>query len=299
MFSNIKLSIIIPVYNDPEGLRDTLSSMTDQEGAPEYEVIVVDNDSTDSTPNVIEEFEQEYPDVVKGYSETKVQSSYAARNTGIKHANGDITAFIDADVTVDQSWIAELYQIFSTSDVDYLGCNIEMYISDGDETLWARYDKSVGLPVRHYLQTKRFAPTCALAVSRSVFDEVGYFDESLISGGDKEFGVRVSEAGYQLGYADDLTVYHPTRNSLSDLVKKSTRIGKGQTQLWQKYGLSSHPLSLSKFLPPSPLRLQSRQSDSVPLYLLYPIEYGLKLIQSMESIKQYAALLRSSVVGTD
>lgn len=281
------LSVIIPVYNDPDGLRQTLSSLVDQHDNPEFEILVVDNNSTDETPQVIEEFEREYPDIVYGYEETDVQSSYAARNSGIENASGNILTFIDADVTVDDTWVADISEKFENSSVDYLGCNVEMYVPDGEDTIWARYDVSMGLPVQHYLKAKRFAPTCALAVRRNVIEQVGSFDETLVSGGDKEFGRRVNNRNFNMEYSPDIVVQHPARTSLNSLLKKARRIGQGQVQLWSHHNLANHPLSPSRLLPPSPHRIKSRtKSRQVPLSV-YLIAYFLKLVQTVQAGRLY------------
>jgi hypothetical protein len=114
-----------------------------------------------------------------------------------------------------------------------MGCNVELTLPD-DPSLAARYDHHTGFPVEQYLESQRFAPTCCLFVRRAVFEDVGLFDHRLESGGDKEFGNRVHDAGYELHFAADVTMYHPTRNSLRAHVKKELRVGRGLCQL-QRY----------------------------------------------------------------
>lgn len=282
-----RLSVIVPVYNDPVGIRDTLDSLTEQRDPPRYEVVVVDNNSTDITPDVIKEFELAYPDTVFGCEEVDVQSSYAARNTGIKYSSGEILAFIDADVTVDSTWVTDVVSKFQDSSVDYLGCRVQMYVPDGEETIWARYDVAMGLPARYYLRSKNFAPTCALAIRREVVEEVGTFDEKIVSGGDKEFGTRVSDNGFKMEYAPEIVVTHPARTSLRSLVKKARRIGTGQVQLWERHNLAIHPLSPLRLLPPSPRRVKSRtQRNRTPL-VTYLLSYLLKLVQSVKAAEVY------------
>lgn len=275
------LSVVVPVYNDPAGVRETLRSLTEQRCSTDrYEVLVVDNNSTDSTTDVIAEFEDRYPNVVVGLSETDVQSSYAARNTGIEHARADVIAFVDADMTVDPTWVDAVCGVFERSSVDYLGYEVELYAPDGERTFWAQYDLATGLPVEHYLRTKQFAPTCALAVRATVFDAVGLFDESLVSGGDKEFGRRVDDAGFEMGFEASITVRHPARTTFREHVKKARRIGRGQMQLWERHRLAAHPLSPTRVLPPSPWRIRSRTRSLDGFLSVYLAAYLLKLIQS-------------------
>lgn len=279
------VSVVVPVYNDPQGLRDTLRSLTSQSAPREtYEVIVVDNNSTDSTAEVITKFEDRHPDLVTGIEETSIQSSYAARNAGIDQAAGNVLVFIDSDMTTDDSWIGNIRDEFMNSDVDYLGYDVKMYIAGNEDSFWGQYDVAMGLPVQHYMRTKNFAPTCALAVHDHVFTQVGVFDEELTSGGDKEFGSRVHNNEMGMAYTDDIVVHHPARETFSEHLKKAQRVGKGQAQLWFKHGLATSPLSPVWLLPPDPRRFHDRCSASggrIPLYLA---TYLLKMIQFFSSL---------------
>ncbi|ELZ39416.1 glycosyltransferase, type 2 [Halorubrum tebenquichense DSM 14210] len=117
--------------------------------------------------------------------------------------------------------------------VDYLGCNVELTLPE--DTLVGRYNAHTGFPVKQYLENENYAPTCALLVRREVFEEVGFFDARLISGGDREFGERVHEAGYDQGYAEDAVVYHPARTRFESLAKKNFRVGRGFCQKQRYY----------------------------------------------------------------
>jgi glycosyltransferase involved in cell wall biosynthesis len=190
-----QLSVIIPVYNDPDGIARTLDSLGAQPRAVST-VTVVDNGSTDGTRGVVEGFDPDYLDI-RLQEESDIQSSYAARNTGIKNSNADILAFLDADETVDEDWLETALEAMNEQDVDYLGCNVQLTLPE--DTLVGRYNKRTGFPVKDYLENEHFAPTCALLVRREVFEDVGLFDERLISGGDMEFGQRVHKARYDQG----------------------------------------------------------------------------------------------------
>lgn len=227
----MSVSIVIPVYNDPEGVSYTLNSFCSQINIDSLtQIAVVDNDSTDRTPDVVRSYEE---DRITLHHETDIQSSYAARNTGIRNTDADILAFVDADMTVPKDWLESALHEFQATDADYMGCNVELTLSK-NPTLAARYDHHTGFPVQQYLEHQYFAPTCCLFVRREVFADVGLFDHRLTSAGDKEFGNRVREAGYDLHFAEDVAMSHPTRNSIRDLVAKDRRVGRGLCQL-QRY----------------------------------------------------------------
>ncbi|MGM0590515.1 MAG: glycosyltransferase [Halobacteriota archaeon] len=226
------VSVVVPVYNDPEGVRDTLESLVAQTyPGDKHEVVVVDNNSTDDTRAVVRSFCDEY-DRVRLEVERDVQSSYAARNRGIEAARGDVLAFVDADMTVDPDWLEGVVE--ELEDGAYLACDVELY-SSSPETLVGKYNRLTGFPVQRYVEQQGYAPTCCLVVRRSVFDEIGEFDSRLISGGDSEFGNRVADSGRDLRFTDQVTMYHPTRDSLSSLLKKELRVGRGLCQRQQYY----------------------------------------------------------------
>jgi glycosyltransferase involved in cell wall biosynthesis len=293
-----KASVVVPVYNEPTGIRTTLNSLLEQR-ADNFEILAVNNDSTDETGEVISEIAASHSDTVKMFEETDIQSSYAARNTGIENASGEFLLFLDADMWVPETWVEDLVTTLESRECDYLGFNIEV-VANKDPGFWEQYEQSFSFPVESYLEHKHFAPTCALAVKREVFDDLGLFDERLESGGDKEFGQRVHRSGFKQCYADDVTAFHPARDSWAELKSKALRIGRGGAQIRRYHSevdSYNHPLHLVNFLPPSPLRLKRRFADynaSVLEFIgFYLLEYVLKIIQTYGTIRESLALRRS------
>lgn len=285
----MRFSIIIPVYNDSDGLSQTLSSLLDLKYDGDYEIIVVDNDSSDETLDVATDVASREDNVIVAV-EDQVQSSYAARNRGIKHASGDILAFMDADMTVDEDWLQQLNELYIQKEVDYVGCNVKIYLPDGEETIFGKYNVAHGFPVKMYLQEMNFAPTCCLSVRREVINQVGDFVAELESGGNKEFGNRVAESGYSQTFASHITMYHPARTTFAELVSKSKRIGRGREQ---RYHLASvkggRPWYQPRnFMPPHPGRFKDRLSEDLGVkYLLtfYIISSILKIIKSISQVE--------------
>ncbi|WP_396612629.1 glycosyltransferase [Haloferax sp. S1W] len=226
------VSVIIPVYNDPKGIADTLSALTKQTYPDErLELLPVDNGSTDRTREVIRQFAADN-EIVELVVEDEIQGSYAARNAGIERASGEILAFVDADMYMDETWLETA--VDAAGDAPYIGCNVELVV-DGDATLAAKFDAQTAFPVERYIAEQQYAPTCCLLVRRSVVEDVGPFDAMLVSGGDSEFGNRVAQAGYEQQFASEATLYHPVRDSFSSLVKKELRVGRGLCQRQEYY----------------------------------------------------------------
>ncbi|WP_251342959.1 glycosyltransferase [Haloplanus halophilus] len=227
------LTIVVPVYNDPEGVKRTLHSL-DSQWVPDISVAVVDNGSSDETHRVVKNFAPTHIDLCCR-SESTIQSSYAARNTGIRHVDADVIAFLDADVTVADNYFDRALAHLERNDLDYLGCRVDLTIPDGQHTRTARYNAHTGFPIQQYLDRHRYVPTCALFVRREVFADVGLFDPRLISGGDMEFGNRVDATEYDMGYCADAVASHPVRTSLRSLYGKNVRVGRGHCQLQRYY----------------------------------------------------------------
>ena len=258
----MKVSVIIPVYNDSEGIQDTLTSVL-RKSSHSLEIIVVDNGSTDETPIKIREFTETHADVIMR-TEAEIQGSYAARNTGIEHASGDVLVFLDADQTVTEGWLETGIAEMEAKDAHYLAPDVGLVLPD-DPTLSSRYNHRTGFPIRDFIERQGFAPTACLFVTRELIDDVGMFDDRLVSGGDKEFGNRVRDAGYELHYTSEVVIHHPTRNSFRSLVKRNLRIGRGHCQLQQYY-----PDRYGRMgIPPRPSGIhgdQVRRGESEPTH---------------------------------
>ncbi len=231
---NLRVSLIIPVYNDPSGVSATLDSLLSQSFENEqYEIIVSDNNSGEKTQRVIDKYEEENS-LIHSVQETEIQSSYAARNTAIEHASGSILGFIDADMTVDTTWLEDAVSAFD-EEIDYMAYDVEVYQPNNTNTLVGRYNVYTAFPIREYIQQQHFGGAGCIFVRKSVIEDVGPFDWRFVSGGDSEFGQRIYEAGYNITFTDAITARHPARTSLRSQIKKEVRVGRGFCQRQRYY----------------------------------------------------------------
>ena len=261
MQNKISISVIIPVYQDKDGLINTVNSLVVQNyPKDQYEIIIADNNSQDGTKQTAMELRDTQPNLIRVVHQDQVQSSYAARNTGLKAAKGDICCFIDADMIAPADYLANVSSHFDKDEeLMYFGCNVR--VLKKASTLSARMNRKDGFKMKEYFKKSNFIGTGCLSVRREIFERIGYFDDRLESGGDKEFGQRVHAAGFKQHYNHALVLYHPSRSTYASMIKKYKRIARGHAQLThyypEKYSYykSDRYYNIFRYIPPLLLKL--------------------------------------------
>jgi glycosyltransferase involved in cell wall biosynthesis len=228
----LKVSVVIPVWNKANLLRLCLDHLNQQTYPKDrYEIIVVDNGSDDQ----ISQVRYDYPHIRWFHEDSP--SSYAARNRGLRHAMGEIIAFTDADCLPTPTWIENGVQSLQSSDASLVGGDIQ-YVMPTDRELSVYElleEKLFGMGNhRRLIESRGFAVTANLIVYRSVFEKAGYFDSELKSSGDREWTQRAVRTGNKLSFAESALIYHPRRNSWSELTRKQRRIVGGRLTLMRK-----------------------------------------------------------------
>ncbi|MCZ3388534.1 MAG: glycosyltransferase [Actinomycetia bacterium] len=217
------VTVVIPVFDDPDGLRRCTEALLDQTYRPDRVlVVVVDNGSTldvaESMPND--------PRFVLLHEPRP--GSYTARNTAMAAATGEVLAFTDADCTPARDWLAEGIVALRASDCDAVGGAVRMtFRGDRPKTAPEIFESVEGFPQQRYIERDGFAVTANLFVRADAMRKVGPFDSSLRSGGDMQWCHRLRGCGGKLGYAPLALVEHPARTTWTDLGRKALRVGRG------------------------------------------------------------------------
>lgn len=174
MNSNFKVSIIIPVYNVERYLRDCLESCVNQ-SLDEIEVLVIDDCSTDSSPKIISEFQEKYPQKIKTFKTPFNSRQGAARNIGIKNARGEYLCFVDGDDYIAQNMCEELYNIAVSESSEEVFC--DGYMCSGEKKdYFVQVDDWI---VNNKLLNK-FTSQCYQIIKKSVIiDNELYFPEHI------------------------------------------------------------------------------------------------------------------------
>lgn len=245
------MSVVVPLYNAASDAAPLVSCLLNQDYPPERsELIFVDNNSSDDTVSLLHSHlsscsERRWHIV----SEAAVQSSYAARNTGIRVACGELLAFTDSDCRPAANWLSELAVAFDgprtgvvVGRIDALpgkscveGYSARRRMLSQDNTVAHRY--------------RPYGQTANLAVRRAVFERTGLFRPYLTTGGDADLCWRALESGWRLEIADQAVVLHRNRSTISGLIEQSNRYARGEVYLeaLHRSGLSNS-ISLSLFL---------------------------------------------------
>ncbi|MBM3933410.1 MAG: glycosyltransferase [SAR202 cluster bacterium] len=235
------VSVIIPVYNNTDGIHKAITALMAQTyPADRFEVVVADNNSNDGTGAIVDTLAERYPGRVRRVVESRVQTSYAARNKGIEEARGEVFAFTDSDCIPDARWIEAGVAGLVREDAACGGGGVEFTFHRERPNVYEYFDSARKLNQRSYVVDSGFAATANFFARARLFTDYGPFLGDLVSGGDYEFGRRVTARGEKLIYIEDAVVGHPARRTYREIVKKSRRVAQGQRQLAQR-GLLKRP----------------------------------------------------------
>jgi O-antigen biosynthesis protein len=232
-----RVSVVVCSCNGERTLRDCLDGVRALE-YPDFEVIVVDDGSTDATAALARSY---------GFHviSTENRGLASARNTGLAAATGDIVAYLDDDARPDPHWLTFLATSFlSTSHVGVGGPNVE-HPSDGPIANCVTH--APGGPV-HVLLSDREAehlPGCNSAFRRTSLEAVGGFDPQFRAAGDDvDLCWRLQDRGWTLGFSPGAVVWHRRRSSVRTYWRQQVGYGKAEALLerkWpEKYNAGGH-----------------------------------------------------------
>ncbi len=229
---SLKYSIIIPIYNSLTTIERCLDSLLLLDYPKEqYEVVLVDNGSTDGTLEVM----QKYP--FRIVHETK-KNSFSARNCGIRNSSGQIVVLTDSDCVVDPGWLKGFDKSFENETIMACGGRIESYPPANIIEEFPKYTRTHDnkINIQHAPIFLPWIDTANAAYRRRVFDTIGLFDDIHFDvTGDVDMGWRTSLHGYKIDYSDDAFVQHINRGSLKALIKQYEQYGYTPVRFKKKY----------------------------------------------------------------
>lgn len=222
-----EVSVIIPVFQNQVGLERCLKFLAQQHGLDmsALEVLVVDNGSE---PRI--RIPPSLPYSIS-LSVCKKAGAYAARNAGVRMASGKVLAFLDADCWPDSGWIISGLRALEQDGNDkVVGGNV-LFERSPRPSIVESYQILMGFGQEHSVTELQFSATANLFVTRQVFEKVGEFNESLLSGGDREWCWRAGRMGLPVLFSKDAFVWTEPRRTLKSALVQARRVAGGRKGL--------------------------------------------------------------------
>lgn len=208
----MKLSIIIPVYNSEKYLKACLESVFGQNlPQSDYEVIVINDGSTDDSKNIILDFQRQYPILVLIDQENKGVS--AARNAGLAIATGDYITFVDSDDYLEKESLKAVLDYLVDRDLEVLYCRIEFIRENGIHVSYFPDTGKYGEVSSGFSHPRRTYP--GVFYKKEIIHKLKFHEEISI-GEDSLFNAMAQSFAKKVSYfPNPFYCYRDTPNSLS------------------------------------------------------------------------------------
>jgi len=290
--SEILVSIIIPAYNEENQIINLLNSLLNQKFLKKFEIIFIDNDSTDNTVNKVKEFKK-----LNKIENLKLFSCSGklgkVRNLGVFNSSGKWIAFIDADEVADPYWLIELmkmaknYEIVMGS-INTLNPNITFITKFFELLHFARLEF-----LKKYTVLKSIG-TGNLLVNREIFKKGFIFDNNFPTNEDGDFSYRLYKKGYKFGYNYKAKIYHKNPETLKQLYFFQKKMILGKILIFLKlqdfYTFSRIFFNIFYFLHPNFFRIYKKSKYLSKTQFIF---LGLSLfIFSLYSCLNFSILLK-------
>jgi len=244
------VSIIVPAYNEAPCIEKTLISCINQ-SYPNFEVIVVNDGSTDNTGEIVENFKRDNEQILKKRNisfillNQKNKGKARALNTGKDHAKGNFLITIDADSYLHHLAAERIIGYFSSEDIGAVAGNIQA-ISGGK---LLGYVQKIEYELGIYFLRESQAALGGVLVTPGAFsayrkDAIKKFEEGTLTE-DFDSSIRTLERGYKIVMAPDAYCYTQVPLSISDLIKQRVRWQQGGLEVFAKHAFHEKRFSVS------------------------------------------------------
>ncbi|GAH14558.1 unnamed protein product, partial [marine sediment metagenome] len=229
MVKQISISVIIPMHNAEKTIVQTLKGL-EKQTRKDFEVIIVDDGSTDTSLKLITEFKEGSSLPIKLITQEN-SGAAKARNVGVEQSKGDIIIFLDSDCIPRENWVEEMVRPLSESIV---GCTCGYRVKNR-ESLIARYvDYEIARRHKKLINNIDTIGSYSASFLRSVFIEAGGFDIAYLDANAEDFDLsfKIGRMGYGLRFTDKTSVYHYHPDSLRKYLKQQYSRGYWRVELY-------------------------------------------------------------------
>lgn len=231
------ISVIVPAYNAEKTIKGCLDALLNQDYNGNYEVIIVDDGSTDSTPEIVSKYQ-----AVRLIRQLNAGPA-AARNRGASEAKGDIILFTDSDCVPEKDWLRMMMEPFE-NDNSVIG--VKGIYKTRQKEIAARFvqleyeDKYDKMKKD---ETIDFIDTYSAAFKKDIFLSMGGYDTSfpVACAEDVDLSYRMSAGGYKMVFNPNAVVYHIHPNTLTSYLKKKYKFA-----FWRVLAVKRNPQKMVK-----------------------------------------------------
>lgn len=223
------VSVVIPAHNAEKTIGQTIEACINQDYGENFEIIVVNDGSTDNTERVVKRCPVKY-------IAQKNAGPAAARNRGWKASRGEIICFIDSDCVPNSNWLSTLLRHYrNDTNIDVVCGSYE--IADSESLLARCIQEEIAFRHSKMPKNVRFFGSYNFSIKRSVLEKVGGFDETFLqaSGEDNDLSYRVQKGGYRIVFDNNALVAHHHRDSLYRYLKDQYVHGYWRAKLYRDH----------------------------------------------------------------
>lgn len=295
------ISLVICTYNRDKYIYQTLKKISANKfPTDKYEIILVDNNSTDDTSNLCKQFETENPNINYKYFLELNQGLSYARNRGIKESSGSLIVFLDDDSFVDNDYLQNLSSyIESYSDMAAFGGRISPLYESGSEPFWmnpwlyslvSAIDK--GSEVLEF-NGKSYPIGANMGFTRECIEKCGDFNVKLgrsgknfIGGEEKDIFERIKSQGFKIYYFPKTHVHHviPESRTTLEYIRKAA-VGIGKSERYR-----TKPNSNLQFLCSLAKEICIKWPATLLLWLIYSLSGHLSKANVLVMFRKYVTL---------
>lgn len=231
------VSVVLATYNRKDMLKECLDSLFNQTYPwDRYEIVVVNDGSTDETEEVLSEYKKNAPCGFKWFSQENSGQTIAF-NVGIDNSKGSIVCFTGDDCTADKSCIEKLSIVYEREDVGGVGGRI---LTSESSNFIANYVEKANF-FSQEKSIKAFMIGGNSSFRRDVLKELKGFDTFFRNGQDAEISIRAQFMGFSLGFNPESIIYHKHKVTVKGVLEQLHRYEKSYARLHKKYTKNFNP----------------------------------------------------------